>query len=202
MILFKGSSAPKSTSIEYIVVGLGNPGKQYENTRHNTGFIALDALAEKYNCSVNKLKYNALIGDTTICGHRVLLMKPQTFMNASGEAVLPAMQFYKIKPDHVIVMFDDISLDVGRMRVRRKGSDGGQKGMRSIIENSGSDMFPRVKMGIGEKPSPHWQLADWVLSRFTLGERKTLEQVAEKATGAVEEIIKGDIDKAMSLYNS
>lgn len=200
--LFGKKTAAQGGAVEYIVVGLGNPGKQYENTRHNAGFIALDKLADKYNCNVSKMKYKALIGDCTIAGKRTLLMKPQTFMNLSGEAVVQAMSFYKIPPENVIVLFDDISLDVGRMRIRRKGSDGGQKGMRSIIELSGSSLFPRVKIGIGEKPNPNWQLADWVLSRFTAAEREALDKVTDNACGAVEYIIAGNIDKAMADFNS
>lgn len=200
--LFGKKTAAQGGAVEYIVVGLGNPGRQYENTRHNAGFIALDKLADKYNCNVSKMKYKALIGDCTIAGKRTLLMKPQTFMNLSGEAVVQAMSFYKIPPENVIVLFDDISLDVGRMRIRRKGSDGGQKGMRSIIELSGSSLFPRVKIGIGEKPNPNWQLADWVLSRFTSAEREVLDKVTDNACGAVEYIIAGNIDKAMADFNS
>lgn len=200
--LFGKKTAAQGGAVEYIVVGLGNPGRQYENTRHNAGFIALDKLADKYNCNVSKMKYKALIGDCTIAGKRTLLMKPQTFMNLSGEAVVQAMSFYKIPPENVIVLFDDISLDVGRMRIRRKGSDGGQKGMRSIIELSGSSLFPRVKIGIGEKPNPNWQLADWVLSRFTASEREALDKVTDNACGAVEYIIAGNIDKAMADFNS
>ena len=200
--LFGKKTAAQGGAVEYIVAGLGNPGRQYENTRHNAGFIALDKLADKYNCNVSKMKYKALIGDCTIAGKRTLLMKPQTFMNLSGEAVVQAMSFYKIPPENVIVLFDDISLDVGRMRIRRKGSDGGQKGMRSIIELSGSSLFPRVKIGIGEKPNPNWQLADWVLSRFTAVEREALDKVTDNACGAVEYIIAGNIDKAMADFNS
>lgn len=200
--LFGKKTAAQGGAVEYIVAGLGNPGRQYENTRHNAGFIALDKLADKYNCNVSKMKYKALIGDCTIAEKRTLLMKPQTFMNLSGEAVVQAMSFYKIPPENVIVLFDDISLDVGRMRIRRKGSDGGQKGMRSIIELSGSSLFPRVKIGIGEKPNPNWQLADWVLSRFTAAEREALDKVTDNACGAVEYIIAGNIDKAMADFNS
>lgn len=200
--IFKKLESINNNPIEYIIVGLGNPGKEYVHTRHNAGFIAIDKLAEKYGCSITKMKYKALIADCTIAGKRALLMKPQTFMNLSGEAVTQAMSFYKIPPENVIVMFDDISLAVGKLRIRRKGSDGGQKGMRSIIELSGSQSFPRVKIGIGEKPNPKWQLADWVLSRFTSEELKTLDEVTEKACGAVEAILSGNIDKAMSQYNS
>lgn len=200
--IFKKLEIINNNPIEYIIVGLGNPGKEYAHTRHNAGFIAIDKLAEKYNCSITKIKYKALIADCTIAGKRALLMKPQTFMNLSGEAVTQAMSFYKIPPENVIVMFDDISLAVGKLRIRRKGSDGGQKGMRSIIELSGSQNFPRVKIGIGEKPNSKWQLADWVLSRFTSEELKTLDEVTERACGAVEAILSGNIDKAMSQYNS
>lgn len=198
---FSKNKNAQTGSIEYIVVGLGNPGREYENTRHNAGFIAIDALAEKHGCNINKLKFKALTGNCIISDRKVLLMKPQTFMNNSGEAVTQAMSFYKIPPEKTIIIFDDISLEPGKMRIRRKGSDGGQKGMRSIIYLSGSDMFPRVKIGVGAKPNPGWQLADWVLSRFTDNEKKLISQTADNACRAVETILDGDIDKAMNLYN-
>ena len=179
-----------------------NPGKKYENTRHNTGFIAIDKIAEKYGCNINRLKYNALTAECVIAGKKVLLMKPQTFMNLSGEAVTQAMSFYKIPAEKVVIIFDDISLDVGRMRIRRKGSDGGQRGVRSIIGLSGSENFPRIKIGIGEKPHSGWQLSDWVLSRFTKEELETLDKVTDNACKALEYIVSGNIDKAMSEYNS
>ena len=188
-------------SVEYIVVGLGNPDKKYENPRHNCGWLALDYLAEKLNCRVNKITFKSFAGECHIGEKKVLLMKPTTYMNNSGQAVVEAMNFYKIKPENVIVMFDDISLDVGKMRIRQKGSDGGQKGMRSIIYLSGSDAFPRVKIGIGAKPNPNWDLADWVLSKFTDSERRKLEKIFENAAAAVELIIDGKIDRAMNLYN-
>ena len=191
-----------SGSMEYIAVGLGNPGKKYENTRHNTGFIAIDKIAEKYGCNINRLKYNALTAECVIAGKKVLLMKPQTFMNLSGEAVTQAMSFYKIPAEKVVIIFDDRSLDVGRMRIRRKGSDGGQRGVRSIIGLSGSENFPRIKIGIGEKPHSGWQLSDWVLSRFTKEELETLDKVTDNACKALEYIVSGNIDKAMSEYNS
>lgn len=193
-------SAPLTGGITHIVVGLGNPDRKYENTRHNAGFIGLDALAEKYGASVDRLKYKSYCASVEIGGAKVLLMKPQTYMNNSGEAVAEAMNFYKIPPENVIIIFDDISLDVGLMRVKRKGSDGGQKGMRSIIYLSGSDNFPRVKIGIGHKPEK-WDLADWVLSQFSDSERKAVDEVAAKAVSAVEYILAGNIDKAMNLYN-
>ena len=190
-----------SGSIEYLVVGLGNPDKKYENTRHNAGWLALDHLAEKYNCNVNRIKFKSFVGECNIAGRKTMLMKPTTYMNNSGQAVVEAMNFYKIPPENVIILFDDISLDVGKMRIRSKGSDGGQKGMRSIIYLSGSENFPRIKIGIGAKPNPHWDLADWVLSKFTDDEFKTLGTMFDNAAKAVELIIDGKIDRAMNLYN-
>ena len=188
-------------SVEYIIVGLGNPDKKYENTRHNTGWLALDYIAEKQNCRVNRIKFKSFVGECNMGGSKVLLMKPTTYMNNSGQAVVEAMNFYKLPPENVIVIFDDISLDVGKMRIRAKGSDGGQKGMRSIIYLSGKDTFPRIKIGIGAKPNPNWDLADWVLSNFTDSEKKLLEEKFENAANAAELIIKGDIARAMNLYN-
>ncbi len=188
-------------SIEYIVVGLGNPDRKYENTRHNTGWLALDYIAEKLDCKVNKIKYKSLIGTCEISDAKVMLMKPTTYMNNSGQAVVEAMNFYKIPAENVIVIFDDISLDVGKMRIRSKGSDGGQRGMRSIINLSGSQAFPRIKIGIGAKPNPDWDLADWVLSKFSDKEMKDLEKMFENAHKAVELIIDGKMDRAMNLYN-
>lgn len=190
-----------SSSVEYLVVGLGNPDKKYENTRHNAGWLALDYIAEKFSCNVNKIKYKSFIGECNIGGKKVMLMKPTTYMNNSGQAVVEAMNFYKILPENVIVILDDISLDVGKMRIRSKGSDGGQKGMRSIIYLSGSDKFPRIKIGIGAKPNPQWDLADWVLSKFTNDEGKLLEKMFDNATQAVELITDGKIDRAMNLFN-
>ncbi len=190
-----------SGSVEYIVVGLGNPDKKYERTRHNAGFIAVDTMSEKLGCELKTLKFKSYCTTTTICGKKVLLMKPQTYMNNSGEAVVQAMNFYKVNPQNVIVILDDISLDVGKMRIRRKGTDGGQRGMANIIYLSGSDMFPRIKLGIGAKPHPDYNLADWVLSKFSDDEYKTLLKTCENALPAVEHIIAGNIDKAMNLFN-
>ena len=188
-------------SVEYLLVGLGNPDRKYENTRHNCGWLALDYIAGKLGCKVNKIKFKSFVGEAAIGGKKVLLMKPTTYMNNSGQAVVEAMNFYKTKPENVIVIFDDISLDVGKMRIRQKGSDGGQKGMRSIIYLSGSDAFPRIKIGIGAKPNPNWDLADWVLSKFTDDERKTLDAMFGNAYSAVELMLDGKIDRAMNLYN-
>lgn len=188
-------------SVEYIVVGLGNPDRKYENTRHNAGFIMVDYIAEKLNIKINRIKFKSVVGEGTINGSKVLFMKPSTYMNNSGEAVVEAMNFYKVPAENVIVLLDDINLDVGKMRIRSKGSDGGQKGMRSIIYLSGKDNFPRVKIGIGKKPHPDYELAAWVLSKFTNDESKLLETVAENSLNTVELIIKGEIQKAMNLYN-
>lgn len=190
-----------SSSVDFMVVGLGNPDKKYERTRHNTGFIALDYIADKRNFKINRLKFKSLVGEATVGSHKVLFLKPSTYMNNSGQAVVEAMNFYKLKPQQVIIIFDDISLDVGKMRIRSKGSDGGQKGMRSIIYLSGSDEFPRIKIGIGQKPNPNWELADWVLSKFSDSELKEIEKMADNANNALELIMDNNISKAMNLYN-
>ena len=188
-------------SVEYLIVGLGNPDRKYENTRHNCGWLAIDYIAERLGIKGNKIKYKSFVGEAAIGGKKALLMKPTTYMNNSGQAIVEAMNFYKIPPENVIVIFDDVSLDVGKMRIRQKGSDGGQKGMRSIIYLSGSDAFPRIKIGIGAKPNPDWDLADWVLSRFSDDERKTLDKMFENAYEAVGLIIDGKTDRAMNRFN-
>lgn len=202
MLFSKKNSTENTGSIEYIIVGLGNPGSQYENTRHNAGFITLDTIAKKNDIKVDGLKFKSLCGTGKIGGKRVLLMKPSTFMNLSGQAVTEAMAFYKIPPEHTIVIFDDISLEPGKLRIRRKGSDGGHNGIKNIIYLSGSDKFPRIKVGVGAKPNPHWELADWVLSRFTESEMKSLTEAAENAAQSVEYMVNEQTDKAMNLFNS
>ena len=187
--------------VEYLIVGLGNPDKKYENTRHNCGWMAIDHLADKLGCKVNKIKFKSFVGECRINNKRAMLMKPTTYMNNSGQAVVEAMNFYKLPPENVIVIFDDISLDVGKMRIRQKGSDGGQKGMRSIIYLSGKDTFPRIKIGIGAKPNPDWDLADWVLMRFSKDEGKLLEEMFDNAADAIALMVDGKIDRAMNLYN-
>ena len=189
-------------SFDYMIVGLGNPGKQYETTRHNAGFICLDLLSEKHGIKVNKLKFKSLMGDGRINGKRCLLLKPQTFMNLSGEAVREAADFYKIPPERIIVICDDISLEPGKIRIRRKGSAGGQNGLKNIILHLNGDNFPRIKVGIGAKPNPEYDLADWVLSHFSKDEAKLIKDAAEKVIGATEYMVKDNIDKAMSDYNS
>lgn len=187
--------------IQYIVAGLGNPDRKYENTRHNAGYIMVERLAQSIDAKINRVKFKSAVGEGKIAGQRVLLMKPATYMNNSGQAVVEAMNFYKIPPENVIVLLDDVNLDVGKMRIRTKGSDGGQKGMRSIIYLSGSDRFPRIKIGIGKKPCPEYDLAAWVLSKFSGDEMKKLEAVAENSVKAVELIIAGKPQEAMNLYN-
>ena len=199
--MFFKSKQFADTNIEYIIVGLGNPGRQYESTRHNAGFIALDHLADDLGVKVNRIKFKSTVGDAKIAGHRCLLMKPSTFMNLSGQAVTEAMRFYKLPPEKVIILCDDINLDVGTIRIRRKGSDGGQNGVKNIIYLSGADTFPRVKIGIGKKPHPDYELKDWVLSRFTDKEKTVLKDTLPKIADAVGLIVNSDIDKAMNLYN-
>ncbi len=201
-MIFRKTNKDFGGSFDYMIVGLGNPGRQYETTRHNAGFICLDLLSEKHGIKVNKLKFKSLIGDGRINGKRCLLLKPQTFMNLSGEAVRDAAEFYKIPVEKIIVICDDISLDPGKMRIRRKGSDGGQRGMKNIIYHLKSDNFPRIKVGVGAKPNPEYDLADWVISHFTKDEAKLIKEVAEKVAGAVEYMVEDKIDKAMSDYNS
>ena len=198
--MFFKKKEPMSSSVGYIVVGLGNSGTKYEGTRHNAGFITVDRLAEKLGVKIDRIKYKSLCTTCTIAGQKVLLMKPSTYMNNSGLAVTEAMNFYKVPPERVIVIFDDISMDVGRLRIRRKGSDGGHNGIKNIIYLSGSDQFPRIKLGVGNKPEK-WDLADWVLSRFTESDYKRLTEAADKACEAVELMIDGQTDKAMNRFN-
>ena len=187
---------------EFLIVGLGNPGKKYELTRHNAGFLFADLLADKQGVKISKIQFKSVTADIELAGKKCLLMKPQTFMNNSGEAVKQAAAFYKIPPEKIIVVFDDISLPCGKLRIRRKGSDGGHNGIKSIIYLLNSDKFPRVKLGIGEKPHPDYELADWVLSAFKKDELSALREAAENACSAVELMVQGDIDRAMSNFNS
>ena len=189
------------SKIEYIIVGLGNPGVSYENTRHNAGFIAEGRLEEKLGFKADRHKFKALVGEVTLSGKRCLVMKPETFMNLSGEAVSAAADFYKIPPENIIVMFDDISLEPGKLRIRRKGSAGGHNGIKSIIECLDSEDFPRIKLGVGSKPHKDYNLADWVLSRFSDDELKLMQSAADNACKALEYIVSGQTDKAMNEFN-
>lgn len=188
--------------VESLVVGLGNPGAKYDGTRHNAGFMALDLLAEQAGARVDRIRFKGLCGTAVIGGKKVLLLKPSTYMNLSGQSVTEAMRFYKLPPEKTIILFDDISFPLGHLRIRRKGSDGGQNGMKNIIYLGGSDAFPRIKLGTGERPNPEWDLADWVLSRFTPQEEKLFLEAAGHAASAVELMVQGKIDEAMNRYNS
>lgn len=185
----------------HLVVGLGNTGDKYFHTRHNAGFLMMDYLSDRCGARVDKYKFHALVGDAEIGGKRVLLVKPQTLMNASGDAVAEAASFYKIPPENILVFSDDISLDVGRVRMRKKGSDGGQKGLRSIINRIGSDNFPRIKFGVGAKPHPDYDLADWVLSEFSAEDKKKMFAAFERAYDGVVRYLEGDADGAVALCN-
>lgn len=187
---------------EWLIVGLGNPGMQYETTRHNAGFITIDHIAAQEHCDVKKYKFKGYIGDAAIAGKRCILLKPQTFMNNSGEAVVAAMQFYKLDLDHLIVIFDDISLEPGKLRIRRKGSAGGHNGIKSIIELTGSEDFARIKLGVGAKPHKGMNLADWVLSKFSPAELEQIQKAADDAYHCVKLMINDKTTEAMNAFNA
>lgn len=190
-----------NSNIDFMIVGLGNPGIEYEYTRHNAGFLCVEYIADKLGVKIDKFKNKAYYTTADFDGKKVLLVKPQTYMNLSGEAVVGLLNFFKVDIDKLLVISDDISLDVGKMRIRRKGSDGGQKGLRSIIELTGKDNFPRIKVGIGKKPNPNYELAKWVLSKFKDDELKELENIKENVYSAAKLIINDQIDKAMNKFN-
>ena len=171
---------------EFLIVGLGNPGPKYEFTRHNAGFLCMDLLAQQLGVKIDRIKFKSVVADVAIEGSRCILMKPQTFMNNSGEAVRDAANFYKIPPEHIIILFDDISLPPGKLRIRRKGSDGGHNGIKSILYLLGSDQFPRIKLGVGAKPRPDYDLADWVLSTFQKDELSRMKEAWIYFTSASE----------------
>ena len=187
--------------VSHIVVGLGNPGPKYEKTRHNAGFIAIDHIAAKLGVKVDRVKFHALICECELGGKRVLLMKPETFMNSSGVAIGEAATFYKIPPENVLVLHDEISFDAGLFRIRRKGSAGGHNGLKSIIEHLGSDGFPRIKIGVGQKPSPDYDLVDWVLGKFPKEALSAIEARLTDIFSASELIIRGEIDSAMNKFS-
>ena len=200
--MFFRRNRPASGPPEFIICGLGNPGAKYEATRHNTGFIFLDMLADKYGVKLSKIKFKGVCETADINSHKCLLLKPQTFMNNSGQSVREAAAFYKIPPENIIVVFDDVSLECGRLRIRRKGSDGGHNGIKSIIYHLNSDNFPRIKLGVGMKPDSAYDLADWVLSAFSKDEMELMRKAAGNAVAAVELMVNGEVDQAMSKYNS
>ncbi len=185
----------------YIIAGLGNPGRKYTGTRHNMGFEALDAVAAKYDIDIKKSKFNALYGEGTIEGEKVVLIKPQTFMNLSGDAIREFKNWYKVDNSQIIIIYDDVSLPVGKMRIRKKGSAGGHNGMKSIIYQLNSDEFPRIKLGVGSPENLEFDLADYVLGKFSKNETKVLVQTAINTADAVGEIIKNGCEKAMSKFN-
>ena len=202
--LFKQISTntkPAGGKPEYIIAGLGNPGSEYERTRHNAGFMALDKLAEKTGASVKYSKYKALTDTVTIDGHTVLLKKPQTYMNHSCEAVKAAASFYQIPPEKIIVISDDVTLAPGRMRLRKSGSSGGQKGLGSIIEHLGTDAFPRIKIGVGEKPSRDYDMAAWVLGRLSEEDMKAVSLRLDDVLDCIKMMLAGKAEDAMGIYN-
>lgn len=185
----------------FIIVGLGNPGKDYENTRHNVGFDAIDELVDKYNVPESGLQSKAKVGKGVMDGQKVLLAKPLTFMNLSGEAVRGLVDYYKVDPEsELLIIYDDISLEPGNIRIRKKGSAGGHNGIKSIIQHLGTQNFQRIKIGVGEKPK-NWDLADYVLSRFSKEDRATVDESLNKVVHAASLIVQGEIDEAMNLYN-
>ena len=190
----------KSGGVQWLLVCLGNPGKEYANTRHNIGFMAADALERRTGVKFNKLKYRALTGEVTLGGQRVLVVKPQTYMNLSGEAVKLAGGFYKIPPDHILVLYDDVSLPLGKLRVRGSGSAGGHNGIKNIIAHLGTDAFPRIKVGVGA-PQREDGLVDWVIGSFTASERKVVDAAIDKALDAAACVIEKGVSEAQNRFN-
>ncbi len=201
--LFKKIESNKDaeSKISFVIAGLGNYGEKYRNTRHNAGFLALSYMAQKLGAQINRSKFKSLCADCMLGDKRVLLLLPQTYMNNSGEAVREALSYYKLTTENLLVIYDDVSLPLGKIRVRTKGSDGGHNGIKSIIYQTGSDVFPRIKIGIGENPRPEDDLADWVLSYFTKEEQQTLFDRFEDVLGASRLIVSGNAYEAMNKYN-
>ncbi len=197
-----GSKSPAAAGkITHLVVGLGNPGDKYTFTRHNAGFLSMDYIAQKLGIKLDRVRFKSLCCEATVDGKRVLFMKPQTFMNLSGEAVQEAANFYKIPPENILVICDDVNFDVGILRIRRKGSYGGQNGIKNIIEQLGTEEFPRIKVGIGKRPSPDFDMKDYVLSKFSEAEQKTLFSTFDGVYNSVKLILDGKIEEAMSHYS-
>ena len=186
---------------DWMIVGLGNPGKEYEHTRHNVGFRAVELAAGQLKTKIDHLKFKALTRLVTWNGQKLLLVEPQTYMNLSGAAVSALATYYKVKPERILVIFDDISLPVGKIRIRRDGSAGGHNGIKSLIQSLGTDQFPRVKVGVGAKPHPDYDLADWVLSKFSAQEEKALAPALENAAAAAFLLMEQGVEKAASAYN-
>ena len=200
--LFKKIETKNDTGpVTYIIAGLGNIGKRYEKTRHNAGFLAIDYIADRLSVKIDRVKFNSTVGEAEICGVRVLLMKPSTLMNNSGVAIGEAASFYKIPPERVLVLHDEISFDPGVIRIRRKGSAGGHNGLKSIISHLSSEEFPRIKIGVGKKPSPEYDLVDFVLGKFPEADLSSIAARYDDIFGAVQLIIGGDIETAMNRYS-
>ena len=195
------TSSSAKAPLTHIVVGLGNIGQEYDKTRHNAGFMAIDEFAKKHGAKIDRAKFHALVTEADIAGKRVLLMKPATFMNNSGVAIAEAASFYKIPADRVIVLHDEISFDPGVIRIRRKGSAGGHNGLKSIIAHLGSDEFPRIKIGVGKKPSPDYDLVDFVLGRFSQADLETLANKSADISAAIELMLDGKTEEAMNKYS-
>ena len=190
-----------SGGVSWLLVCLGNPGDKYENTRHNVGFMVADEVAERQRKPIQRLKFKALTNVLTISGEKVLVMKPITYMNLSGEAVRQAADFYKVPPDRVLVVSDDTALPVGRLRIRVKGSAGGHNGLKNIIQHLGTDQFPRLRVGVGEKPHPDYDMADWVLGKFVGEDKKAIDAAVKRAADAIECILDQGIDRGMGKFN-
>lgn len=195
------TSSSAKAPLTHIVVGLGNVGQEYDKTRHNAGFMAIDEFAKKHGAKIDRAKFHALVTEADVAGKRVLLMKPTTFMNNSGVAIAEAASFYKIPADRVIVLHDEISFDPGVIRIRRKGSAGGHNGLKSIIAHLGSDEFPRIKIGVGKKPSPDYDLVDFVLGRFSQADLETLANKSADISAAIELMLDGKTEEAMNKYS-
>ena len=196
-MFFKKNSGGAS----WLLVCLGNLGDKYENTRHNVGYMVADEVAERQRAPIQKLKFKALTNLLTISGEKVLVMKPITYMNLSGEAVRQAVDFYKVAPDHVLVVSDDTALPVGKLRIRKGGSAGGHNGLKNIIQHLGTDQFPRVRVGVGEKPHPDYDMADWVLGKFRGEDKKAIDAAVKRAADAIECILSDGLDKSMNRFN-
>lgn len=195
------TSSSAKAPLTHIVVGLGNVGQEYDKTRHNAGFMAIDEFAKKHGAKIDRAKFHAIVTEADVAGKRVLLMKPTTFMNNSGVAIAEAASFYKIPADRVIVLHDEISFDPGVIRIRRKGSAGGHNGLKSIIAHLGSDEFPRIKIGVGKKPSPDYDLVDFVLGRFSQADLETLANKSADISAAIELMLDGKTEEAMNKYS-